>query len=155
MTRWVIDGSSKASESFPGLERALGGQRVGQRRVSRTLSARPKQRMGALTSSYVLVEVERNLPLLPLEAASDWRRLRTLLRIVPDILSPDRPVVFEASKDRPILFTALAWADVLLTLDRGDFEPLIGKRFYGLEVAAPAAFLTGQRASGRLIVRAD
>jgi predicted nucleic acid-binding protein len=108
-----------------------------------------------LTSSYVLVEVERNLPLLPLEAASDWRRLRTLLRIVPDILSPDRPVVFEASKDRPILFTALAWADVLLTLDRGDFEPLIGKRFYGLEVAAPAAFLTGQRASGRLIVRAD
>lgn len=89
--------------------------------------------------------------MLPTEAVADWGRLRTELRLVPDILSPDRPVVFEASKDRPILFTALAWADVLLTLDRGDFETLLGERFYGLAVVAPATFLTRQRAAGRLV----
>lgn len=104
-----------------------------------------------LTSSYVLGEVERNLQFLPPEGARDWSRLGSALRIVPDVFSPDRPVVFEASKDRPILFTALAWADVLLTLDRGDFETLLGDQFYGLAVTTPAAFLTRQRASGRLV----
>jgi len=104
-----------------------------------------------LTSSYVLAEVDRNLRFLPPEAIADWRLLRTELRVVRDVLSPDRPVVFAASKDRPILFTALAWADVLLTLDRGDFETLIGQPFYGLAVVVPAAFLTRQRASGQLI----
>jgi hypothetical protein len=42
-----------------------------------------------------------------------------------DVLTLNRPAVFHAAKDRPILFSALAWADVLLTLDRGDFGSLM------------------------------
>jgi len=45
-----------------------------------------------------------------------------------DVLTLDRPAVFHAGKDRPILFSALAWADVLLTLDRGDFGGLMDRR---------------------------
>ena len=64
-------------------------------------------------------------------------------------LSIDRPVIFAASKDRPILFTALAWADVLLTLDRVDFVNVLGGTFYGLEVLLPYHFLKRERAAGR------
>jgi hypothetical protein len=48
------------------------------------------------------------------------------------------------------LFRALAWADVLLTLDRGDFEGFMDKPFYGLLVFKPGAFLERERAAGRL-----
>jgi hypothetical protein len=67
-----------------------------------------------------------------------------------DVLTLDRPVVFHASKDRPVLFSALAWADVLLTLDRGDFGALMAEPFYGLLVLKPGAFLQQERAAGRL-----
>jgi hypothetical protein len=59
-------------------------------------------------------------------------------------------VVFAASKDRPILFTALAWADVLLTLDKADFADVLGGTFYGLRVMLPYDFLQHERAAGRL-----
>ncbi len=62
----------------------------------------------------------------------------------------DRPVVFGPAKDRPILFSALAWADVLLTLDRGDFGPLMDKAFYGLSITRPGTFLAREDAAGRL-----
>jgi len=62
----------------------------------------------------------------------------------------DRPVLFEAAKDRPILFSALAWADLLLTLDRGDFGSLIGNSFYDLPVLTPGMFLQRQRETGLL-----
>ncbi len=57
----------------------------------------------------------------------------------------DFPVVFSAMKDRPVLFTAMAWADILLTLDRKDFDALIGSGFYGLAVQTPGIFLRKQR----------
>jgi hypothetical protein len=44
----------------------------------------------------------------------------------------------------------MAWADVLLTLDRGDFETLLGTSFYGLPILTPGAFLRRERDSGRL-----
>ena len=62
----------------------------------------------------------------------------------------DRPAVFAPAKDRPILFSALAWADVLLTLDRGDFETLLGTEFYGMPILTPGNFLVRERAAGRL-----
>ena len=46
--------------------------------------------------------------------------------IMDDVLTIDRPVVFDVGKDRPILFSALAWADVLLTL---EVFPLLNQRF--------------------------
>lgn len=67
-----------------------------------------------------------------------------------NVLSLDRPAVFAAGKDRPILFSALAWADVLLTLDSRDFGDLLGNSFYGLSVLRPGAFLERERAAGRL-----
>jgi hypothetical protein len=58
--------------------------------------------------------------------------------------------VFTAAKDRPVLFSALAWSEVLLTLDRADFADLLGREFYGLPVLTPGAFLARERAEGRL-----
>jgi hypothetical protein len=94
--------------------------------------------------------VEENLPGLPASAAAVWTTLRPRLMLFDDILTLDRAVVFEAGKDRPILFSALAWADVLLTLDRGDFAGLLGGSFYGLEVLKPGDFLQRERAAGRM-----
>lgn len=51
---------------------------------------------------------------------------------------------------RPILFGALAWADILLTLDRGDFDGLLDGRFYGLLVIKPGTFIARNRALGNL-----
>ena len=44
----------------------------------------------------------------------------------------------------------LAWAEVLLTLDRADFGTMIGGAFYGLSVMTPGMFLESERAAGRL-----
>lgn len=111
----------------------------------------PRNGWTLLVSRYVLSEVERNLSSLPPAATKDWQRLLGHMQVVDDVLTLDRPAVFPASKDRPILFTALAWADVLLTLDRGDFDAIIGSQFYGLPVLVSADFLLRERSAGRLI----
>jgi hypothetical protein len=69
---------------------------------------------------------------------------------VDDVVSLDRPAIFAASKDRPILFTALAWTQVLLTLDKADFADLLDHTFYGLWVLLPYDFLQRERAANRL-----
>jgi hypothetical protein len=73
-----------------------------------------------------------------------------LLFAVRDVWTVDRPAVFGSAKDRPVLFTAAAWAEVLLTLDRGDFGALMGTGFYGLDILTPGDFLERERAAGRL-----
>jgi len=103
-----------------------------------------------LTSGYVLAEVEANLPALPAGASDSWALLRAKLDTVPDVLTFDWPAVFAPARDRPILFTAAAWAEVLLTLDRRDFSDLLGTSFYGLAILKPGEFLQRERAAGRL-----
>ncbi len=103
-----------------------------------------------IATSYVVEEVIRNLIRLPVAASSEWAKLRLRLLILDDVLTLDRPAVFPAGKDRPILFSALAWADVLLTLDSGDFAQLLGTSFYDLHVFKPGDFLRRERAAGRL-----
>lgn len=103
-----------------------------------------------LTSNYVLSEVAVNLPLLPSDAATQWARLRAALAKVPDVLTFEWATVFTPAKDRPILFTAAAWADVLLTLDRHDFGNLLGGAFYGLVILKPGDFLKRERAVGKM-----
>lgn len=103
-----------------------------------------------MSSPYALSEVLRNLGKLPAVATAEWVRLREQLRIVDDVVSLNRPVVFLASKDRPILFTALAWSDALITLDRNDFAEFLGGEFYGLRVRLPFNFLEEERVEGRL-----
>lgn len=104
-----------------------------------------------ITTPYAIEEVLRNLGDFPPSASANWVRLRPNLLVMDDVLTLDRPAVFLAGKDRPILFSALAWAAVLLTLDRGDFGPLMDKPFYELVVLKPGRFLELERAAGRLL----
>lgn len=103
-----------------------------------------------LATPYILREVTLNLPRLPPPAGKDWQHLRIELLICDDVLTFEWPVVFPATKDRPILFSAMAWADVLLTLDQNDFGTLLGREFYGLPVLTPARFLEQEIAAGRI-----
>lgn len=102
-----------------------------------------------LASPYVVAEVLANLSNLHAGAGAEWERLRDDVALMDDVLTLDRAVVFEPAKDRPILFTALAWSNVLLTLDRGDFGALIGSEFYGLSILTPGMFLEREREAGR------
>ena len=104
-----------------------------------------------VTTPYAIEEVLRNLPDFAPSASASWVRLRADLLVMDDVLTLGLPVVFPAGKDKPILFSALAWADILLTLDRGDFGGLMDKPFYGLVVLKPGLFLKCERAAGRLL----
>ena len=106
-----------------------------------------------LASEYVFGEVDANLAALSTGAAESWPPIRDALQKVPDVLTFEWPAVFAAARDRPILFTACAWAEVLLTLDRRDFEGLLGSAFYGLAILRPGEFLQRERAAGRLVWR--
>ena len=97
----------------------------------------PAQGWEIIASSYVVGETERNLHKLSLQAVNRWALLRPQLTIVDDVVTLDRPTLVTAGKDRPVLFTALAHAEVLLTLDRLDFETVLGSTFYGLPVLLP------------------
>jgi hypothetical protein len=65
--------------------------------------------------------------------------------IMNDVLTIEPPSVFRVQKDRPVLFSAFAWADVLLTLDRRDFLDLLGESFYGLRIMKPGQLLEAER----------
>jgi predicted nucleic acid-binding protein len=103
-----------------------------------------------LVSPWVLREVRDNLANKPPEATRAWVSLRARATVEGDELTFDWPIVFEASKDKPVLFSALACADVLLTLDRRDFRDLLGQTIYGLRVLTPGEFLRLEREGGRL-----
>lgn len=103
-----------------------------------------------VSSRYSVAEVTRNLGKLPGNATVEWQSVASRLRLVRDVWTNDRPAVFGVAKDRPVLFTAAAWADVLLTLDKADFLTLLGNRFYALHVLTPGMFLEWQRATGQL-----
>ena len=91
-----------------------------------------------------------NLPFLGAKGTESWESLLSSLILVKDSLVMDWPVIFSPAKDRPILFTSLAYADVLLTLDQGDFGPLMGIGFYGLPIMKPGDFLLRMRGEGHL-----
>ena len=104
-----------------------------------------------IASSYVIDEVTRNLKEFSGEAIVNWAAFRDSIEIVQDILAIEKIVVFAPAKDRPVLFSAYSYADVLLTLDAGDFIDLLGNKFYGLEILKPGAFLARERALGRFL----
>ena len=103
-----------------------------------------------LVSPWVCREVRLNLPGQSPEAARRWAVLGLMTKVEADELTFDWPVMFERSKDKPVLFSALACADVLLTLDRRDFGELLGRTLYGLRVLTPGDFLRTEREAGRL-----
>ena len=102
-----------------------------------------------LVSPWVLREILANLDDLPPEAVRAWLTLRPLVTVEDDELTFPWPVDFGTAKDRPVLFSALAVADVLLTLDRRDFGHLLGGQIYGLWVLTPGAFLRREREAER------
>ena len=103
-----------------------------------------------LATPYIVREVNLNLPRLPPRASLAWESLRKELHVCEDVVTLDRPAVFPVAKDRPILFSALAWADVLLTLDHNDFHTLLGGQFYGLPILKPGTFLEQEIVAGRI-----
>lgn len=103
-----------------------------------------------VTTPYAVAETVRNLAAFPASVTTAWLRLRSRLVTVDDVLTIDKPAVFPVEKNRPILFSALASADVLLTLDRADFSRLLGDRFYGLAIMTPGMWLLREREAGRL-----
>ncbi|NCX98093.1 MAG: hypothetical protein EBX35_05860, partial [Planctomycetia bacterium] len=118
--------------------------------ASRELFQRASMRDWRLiTTPYAVDEVNRNLAVFTAPVTVAWLRLRSRLDLVDDVLTIDRPAVFPVNKDRPILFSALATADVLLTLDRADFGRLLGTQFYGLAIMTPGMWLMEDHDSGR------
>ena len=103
-----------------------------------------------IISPWVLREVRQNLITKPPEATHTWLTLRKLTILEDDELAFDWPLVFPITKDKPILCTALASADILLTLDRNDFQTLLGETVYALQILTPGQFLQHQRGAGRL-----
>ena len=103
-----------------------------------------------LVSPWVLREVRDNLASKPPEFTRAWLALRAKVVVEEDELTFDWPLVFAVAKDKPVLCTALACADVLLTLDRRDFQTLLGETVYGLRIETPGKFLRTERAAGRI-----
>lgn len=101
-------------------------------------------------SPWVVEELSRNLAKFPAEATDAWLELREQLSLVDDVVSLNRVLIFPVRKDRPVLVTALAFSDVLLTLDREDFMGVLGKSCYGLPLLTPSDFLKMERNAGRL-----
>jgi predicted nucleic acid-binding protein len=104
-----------------------------------------------LTSNYVVNEVNGNISLLPNDAVITWAALKPRMQDAGSIVSFDWVAVFAPAKDRPILFTAAAWSDVLLPLDRRDFGELLGAQFYSLPILKPSDFLRAEREAGRFM----
>lgn len=109
-----------------------------------------RQHWQLVVSPWVLREVRDNLVNKPPEAARAWVLLQSRVVIETDELIFGWPLVFDIAKDKPVLVTALASADVLLTLDRRDFGALLGQTVYGLQVLTPGEFLRYEREAGRL-----
>ena len=103
-----------------------------------------------VATPYVISEVLNNLTEFFASAIAQWAKLRAYLFLLDDVLTVDRPAVFPVAKDRSILFSALAWADVLLTRDTRDFGAILGRSFYELQVLTPGGFLQRERSAGRL-----
>jgi len=140
-------------ERFSGFKRAA--RRVRQRGRGIAIGHRRCIRAG-LEPPHEQLRTGRsrtNLAALPAGSSDSWALLRAKLQAVPDVLTFEWPTVFAPARDRPILFTAAAWADVLLTLDRRDFADLLGTSFYGLAILKPGDFLQRERTAGRLIGR--
>lgn len=126
---------------------ACGSERGASREIFRLA---PTNDWLLVTTRYARAEVERNLAAFPQSATAVWSQIEASVLVMDDVVSLDRPVIFSAGKDRPILFSALAWADVLLTLDRGDFATMLGGKFYELLVLKPGVWIERERDARRL-----
>lgn len=90
-----------------------------------------------VVSRWVMREMRENLAGLPQPVTRAWIDLKGQLVVEDDELTFDWPLLFQVTKDKPVLCTALACADVLLTLGRRDFGTLLGQTVYDFRVLTP------------------
>lgn len=111
-----------------------------------------KQGWSLLTAPYCTAEALHNLPKFGPVAESAWQKaIVPRLEIVRTVVSLDKALLFPKAKDRPVVLSALAAeCEVLLTLDRRDFERWLGRRVYSLRILMPGGFLLEQRRAGRI-----
>jgi predicted nucleic acid-binding protein len=94
-----------------------------------------------ITSSYVMGEVQRNLP-----RADQVDRLRALMRSVridaSAVLGEAPELLVLPPKDQPVLAAAMAaGADHLVSGDKRHFGPLYGMVIQGVRITAPSELL--------------
>ena len=84
-----------------------------------------------------------NLPKLGSHAESDFEEhISPYVECIETRLVVDRPLVYPVIKDRPVVAGALAAkCDALLTLDRADFQRLLGNEIYGMSILTPGDWL--------------
>ena len=102
-----------------------------------------------LASEYVIEEARRNLE--DVEARVRLQGLAGRLRIVPEQLETLLPAGLSLrEKDRPVLAAALGvHATHLVTGDRRDFGPFLGKTVAGVLILTPAEYLALRRDPAR------
>jgi len=97
-----------------------------------------------LTSSiYCLEETRKNLGKLGSEAEQCFENtLLERIKFMETKLIIDQPMIYPVAKDRPVITTAMYHScDALLTLDRADFQSLLGNQFYGMWILTPGDWL--------------
>lgn len=92
-----------------------------------------------LSSFYCFEEARRNLGKVGPKALRDFEVIiAPRVDFAPTAVVTDRPLVYPVAKDRPVLVTALALeCHALLTLDRADFQALLGSQVYGMIICTP------------------
>lgn len=102
-----------------------------------------------LASEYVVEEARRNLETE--EARARLQALVERLRLVPEQRETLLPAGLDLrDKDRPVLAAALgAGATHLVTGDRRDFGPFLGRTLAGILVLTPADYLALRQSRAR------
>lgn len=120
---------------------AASGSATGASRLLITEAA--DQHWTLVSSLYCFEETRHNLPKLEKKAHADFEtKVAPFVECIETRLVVDRPVVYPVTKDRPVVAGALAGkCDALLTLDRADFQRLLGNEIYGMSILTPGDWL--------------
>jgi len=105
-----------------------------------------------VSADYCRLETLKNLKKVGRDAGVVFTRVvRPVVKWEPDTWVSEYPLLFPKAKDRPVIMAALAAkADYLLTLDRQDFQGLLGNQVYGVSIRTPGDFLMEMRERGLL-----
>lgn len=102
-----------------------------------------QQNWNLLSSQYCLEEAHKNLVKVGVEAENAFDEIvAPAVEFCETFLIIDKPFIYNVAKDKPVVATALALqCDALLTLDRADFQDLLGEKFYGMSIVTPGTWV--------------
>ena len=100
-----------------------------------------------VSANYCKAETLKNLAKMGGSARETFDALvAPAIRWKADTWVSEYPLLFPKAKDRPVVLAALAAkADYLLTLDRHDFQGLLGNLVYSVSIRTPGDFLIEMR----------